>query len=89
MINILKDGLPLRGDILVFNYSKYGHVAIAWENGTPNGIYSIEQNWIPGRVGFQTHSYNKLLGYLKKEKPYNKRYRNFSKGSYRRKVRKW
>ena len=68
----LKDGLPLRGDILVFNYSKYGHVAIAWENGTPNGIYSIEQNWIPGRVGFQTHSYTKLLGYLRKKNPITK-----------------
>ena len=56
----------------VFNYSKHGHVAIAWENGTPKGIYSIEQNWIPGRVGFQTHSYTKLLGYLRKKNPITK-----------------
>lgn len=63
----LENGLPLKGDVLIFSYGSYGHLAIAWENGTPNGVYVIEQNWIPKKVGFQTHKYSNLLGYLRKK----------------------
>lgn len=87
----LKNGLPLRGDVLVFDYGQYGHLAIAWENGNPLGVYSIEQNWIPKKVGFQNHTYSKMLGYLrKKEAPsINKDIETLAREVINRKVRKW
>lgn len=63
----LENGLPLKGDVLVFDYSKYGHIAIAMENGTPLGVLAIEQNWLPNKVGRQVHKYSKMLGYLRKK----------------------
>ena len=64
--------IPKKGDIACWglNFSKYGHVAIATGDGTPNYFYSYDQNWGIKAMHKVFHDYKGFSGVLRPKKQY-------------------
>ena len=64
-----QNNMPQKGDIVVWNTSVgngAGHVAICYENITPNNFVSFDQNWnTPLLCSLETHTYNNVVGWLR------------------------
>jgi hypothetical protein len=59
------DGVPQEGDIIIWGYNPYGHVAIFVE-GNVNSFRSFDQNLPLGSpCHIQNHNYNNVLGWLR------------------------
>jgi hypothetical protein len=59
------DGVPQAGDIVIWGYRPYGHVAIFIE-GDVNSFRSMDQNYPSGSpCHIQDHNYNNVLGWLR------------------------
>jgi len=59
------NGVPQKGDIVIWGYNPYGHVAIFIE-GNVNSFRSFDQNYPPGSpCHIQNHKYNNVLGWLR------------------------
>jgi hypothetical protein len=59
------DGVPQEGDIVLWGYNPYGHVAIFVE-GNVNSFRSFDQNYPVGSpCHIQNHNYNNVLGWLR------------------------
>lgn len=80
--NRISQIIPKKGDILVWNNGKYGHVAIAIENGNENICKTIDLNYGSKLVTENTHNYFMYLGVLriknKEEEEEMKTYKNGS-----------
>ena len=65
------DFIPDEGDICIWNKNKgggYGHIAIVFgPNQSLRWLTCIEQNWKPLKVTVVQHSYNDVLGFLRKK----------------------
>lgn len=59
--------VPLKGDIVVFNNGKYGHICIATGEGNTTFFYSYDQNVYGNLEPIQKcrHDYNYCLGALR------------------------
>ena len=58
-------GVPQKGDLIVFNIGKYGHVSI-FIDGDVNLFYSFDQNYpIRSSCHMQTHNYKNIVGWLR------------------------
>ena len=62
-------GVPLAGDIIIWEDALRGpgHIAI-FVDGNINGFHSFDQNYpIGSKAHIQSHNYNRVLGWLRKE----------------------
>ena len=61
------DYVPLKGDIVVFDYGKYGHICIATGEGNTSQFYSYDQNVYGNLEPVQKvcHRYDNCLGALR------------------------
>ena len=60
-------GVPLKGDVVIWNKSLngVGHIAI-FKEGDVNTFTSMDQNWPTGsKCHFQSHNYNFVIGWLR------------------------
>lgn len=64
----LSDGLPSKGDLVVWSRAAgggAGHIEIVLSNISPTGFTSFGQNWVPNTCAISNHNWNNVLGYLK------------------------
>lgn len=62
------DGVPERGDVVIWSTPPYGHIAIFLDGGSTT-FRSFDQNYPSGTpCHIQTHNYNNVLGWLKAER---------------------
>jgi len=58
-------GIPLKGDIMIFDIGKYGHISV-FIDGNVNSFNSFDQNWPVGTgCHIQKHNYNNVVGWLR------------------------
>lgn len=64
----LSDGLPSKGDLVVWSSAAgggAGHIEIVLSDVSPTGFTSFGQNWVPNTCAISNHNWNHVLGYLK------------------------
>jgi len=62
------DGVPQKGDVIIWSTAPYGHVAI-FVSGDMNSFISFDQNFPVGSpCHTQNHNYNNVIGWLRPKK---------------------
>ena len=58
------EGIPQKGDLVIFNIGQYGHISI-FLLGDTNQIITFDQNFPLGsKCALRTHDYSKVVGWL-------------------------
>ena len=59
-------GLPKKGDIVIFNYAPYGHIAIVWAiNGNTLTVFEQNRTGKHDKCALGKYTTNKVKGYLR------------------------
>ena len=60
------NGLPKKGDIVIFNYAPYGHIAIVWAiNGNTLTVFEQNRTGKHDKCTLGKYTTNKVKGYLR------------------------
>ena len=60
------NGLPKKGDIVIFNYAPYGHIAIVWSiNGNTLTVFEQNRTGKHDKCALGKYTTNKVKGYLR------------------------
>ena len=60
------NGLPKKGDIVIFNYQPYGHIAIVWSiNGSALTVFEQNRTGKHDKCTLGKYTTNKVKGYLR------------------------
>lgn len=60
------NGLPKKGDIVIFNYAPYGHIAIVWAiNGKTLTVFEQNRTGNHDKCTLGKYTTNKVKGYLR------------------------
>lgn len=60
-----REFIPMKGDIVVWNNGKYGHIGVANGDGDTDAFYSYDQNWGGKYMHLCYHTYSFFLGVLR------------------------